>query len=315
MVPSVVQSSTRQRAPWAFASRLRIVVARWVVSVRRAVRIRRGVHVDGIYYKELTPESLERSLSRRGPGFKDYRVRFPDGSKQVIRCSMTSSREGSPPGAIFADLMGSVGIGRLEPLIRTPTSSSPASEPPSPALLPGDRVLELGSGSGYRAVWLSYAVGPSGGVVALTHSRELVQYAQKRYVTQRPNIAFELAETFGLSGETDGSFNAVVAMDVAIEHLPPSDAAQTLLRELWRLVVPGGVLLLGSPIDERRLRAAVMHTLDVAPSQIETTLSHAGREGTGSPPVTDLMITKPYEAPRPPTSAKEPPESPHESFK
>lgn len=188
--------------------------------------IRRGRLVDGVYYKELSPESLSRALSRRGAGYKDYRVTFPalpthasdraGRQKQIIRCSNRR---------VFADLMGPIGIERLEPLLTI--------------VRPGGRILEFNSGTGYRAQWLSFVVGPSGGVVAIACDHEDAAFARLRY--RRPNVSFEVAENFALAGEMDGAFNAVVALSLVGDEA----GRLMLLRELWRLTAPGGALLVG----------------------------------------------------------------------
>lgn len=197
--------------------------------LRRLLGVRRGFTVDGVYFKELSPESLQRALSRRGPGHKDYRVTFPDRTKQVIRCSRNR---------VFADLMGPVGVDRLEQLL--------------PLVRPGARVMEFGAGTGYRAHWLSFVVGPSGGIVAIAEDPEDVRFAQRRYT--RANIAFEPAEGFALAGETDGAFDGVVVL------FPPPDESgrDALLAELWRLTADGGVMLVGlSDAADARLGGAL----------------------------------------------------------
>ncbi|MBX3386470.1 MAG: methyltransferase domain-containing protein [Phycisphaeraceae bacterium] len=183
---------------------------------RTFVRWRRGVRVAGVWYKELTATPMHRALRPppRGPGYKDYRVTFADGSKQVIRCSA---------GEVYADLMGSVGLGHLHTI--------------AGMIRPGWRVLEVGSGSGYRAAWLASVVGPSGSVVALGQTREPVEYAIRRY--RLPNVAFEVASPQSLSGEIDGAFDCVV-VSTRIDGTAEGEGA---LREVWRVLSPGGLLV------------------------------------------------------------------------
>jgi predicted O-methyltransferase YrrM len=247
----------RRTASKATARRFRRAARRWLHQLRRLLGIRRGVLVDGVYYKELTPESLQRALSKKGAGHKDYRVTFPDRSKLIIRCSNEH---------IFADLLGPVGLDRLEPLL--------------PMIRPGSRVLEFGSGTGYRAHWLSYVVGPSGGVVAIATNPDDVTFSVNRY--PRPNIAFERAESFGLAGETDGAFDAVVLL------APPPDETErrTLVNELWRLTAPGGAMLVGN-IDESDTRGGAMLATLARQSGAEVrTFAASGRP-------TDTLLNKP----------------------
>lgn len=181
--------------------------------VRWFFRIRRGVMVNGFWYKETSAIPLGKALLAppRGPGFKEYRITYPDGVKQLVRVSVTD---------VFADLMGSVGLDqyyKVADLIR-----------------PGSRVLEVGAGTGYRAAWLSSMVGPSGAVVAIGQKRELAEYAQRRY--PRPNIAFEVGSPQTLAGETDGAFDTVFVSGV----LDLSEESATLAQELWRVLAAGG---------------------------------------------------------------------------
>lgn len=226
-------AATPSRRP--LGVRLRIAV--WLHRLRRGLGIRRGVRVGDVYYKELTPESLARALSKRGRGYKDYRVTFADRSKMVIRCEAQQ---------VYGDLMGMPGLERLEPLLSI--------------VRPGGRVLEFDAGTGYRAFWLSFVVGPSGGVVAVSLRREHTRFAQKRYPHR--NVSFEVGEGFALSGETDGSFDGVVALHVAA----PQAQRRLLVRELARLVAPGGALLVGLD-DEGEVQA-----------ELEQIAEHSGAE-------------------------------------
>lgn len=191
-------------------------VSRWLQNARRAMGLLGSVTVDGVVFREFTPDPLPRALGRKGPGFKDYRVVFPDGAKMLIRAT---------PRRIFADLAPTP---RLERYARI-----------EPLLIPGMRVLEFGCSTGYGAVWLADRVGRSGAVVAIDDDDQAVAFAQRRY--PRPNIAFEIRRSDSLSGEIDGSFDAILApRGITGES---GDAAD--LAELWRLVAPGGWMLVG----------------------------------------------------------------------
>jgi hypothetical protein len=199
------------------ASRLSRQFKRWLHRLQSALGIRRGVRVRGAYFKELTAESLPRAFSRKGRGWKDYRVTFPDGSKQMIRCS---------PQRVFDDLMGPLGFdagqGVLAPLLEI--------------IRPGARIILLRGGTGAAAAWLGAAVGSSGAVVALEEDEQSALFALKRY--PRPNISFENGAIEELTGETDGSFDgAAVVRPTSLQD------GGTALRELWRVVAPGGWML------------------------------------------------------------------------
>ncbi len=185
--------------------------------LRHALGLRQWFVVDGVRYRELSTDSMRRALSRKGPGFKDYDVLFPDGAPMQIRASADR---------VFADLSGTdhfAVFSRAEQL-----------------LLPGMRILILNGGTGYAGNWAAARVAPSGAVVSLEPDAQSVEYARHRYRT--PNVSFEVGGEAELSGEIDGAFNAAVLFFPA----PPPDPGP-ILAECWRLIAPGGWLLAAAP--------------------------------------------------------------------
>ncbi len=190
--------------------------------IRKVLGIRRSFDVDGVRYKEVSTEPLRFALSRRGEGFKDYDVTFRNGNRMQIR--FTHSR-------VFADLV--------------PPPNLPVCLRAERLLRPGMRVAVLPCGTGYAAAVVSGCVAPSGGVVALDPDEQSVEFARLRYPIQ--NISFECGGLEHLSGETDGAFDAIIAV---IPHDKLSDEAQ--LAELWRLTGTEGWLLVASPVPQAR---------------------------------------------------------------
>jgi SAM-dependent methyltransferase len=182
------------------------------------VGFRQGFVVEGVRYRELTAERLRHALSRQGAGSKDYRVAFPGGRSMQIACT---------PVRHFADITGP----RLVPVYRHVEG----------VLRPGMRVLIVEAGTGYGPAWVGQRVAPSGAVVALDRDHQSILYAQRRYGL--PNISFEHAGVEALAGETDGAFDAVIAPEALREGDEPGPA----LRELWRVVRPGGWMLVAAP--------------------------------------------------------------------
>lgn len=189
--------------------------------LRVLLGIRRAVWIDQTRYKELGAEPLDHALSRRGSGAKEYRVRFADGRRMII--AATRQRH-------YADLVGPRGLEIYQAL--------------GAALRPGMRVVALESGTGYIGQWLSEAVGPSGAVVALDSDSESVRYARNRY--RLDNVSFESGSIDSLGGETASAFDAAVA----ICALPADDAAPTIVRELWRVLAPGGRLVVATELPQ-----------------------------------------------------------------
>ena len=198
------------------------------VRLRHAVGLRQTFTVGDVRYRELTTERLRHALSRQGPGYKDYEVMFPGHAGGGDHAGM---RIRATPDRIFADLVGP----RLLPLYARAET----------ILRPGMRALILEGGTGYAAEWVASRVAPSGAVVSLDRDQHAVQYAQKRYTT--PNISFELGGLDALAGETDGAFNAAIA----VAALRESDNPGAAIAELWRVTGPAGWLLIACPAAQR----------------------------------------------------------------
>jgi SAM-dependent methyltransferase len=188
------------------------------VRLRHAVGVRQTYEVDGVRYRELSTERLKHALSKKGRGFKEFDVVFRGGAP--MRISAT-------PRRVFADVSGPRLLGvyqRVEPVLR-----------------PGMRALLLSSGTGYAGEWVASRVAPSGAVVALDEDQQSIAYAQRRYPVA--NVSFEVGGIEALSGETDGAFDAVMAVGAIGEGQDP----ETVLRELWRVVAPAGWLMAACP--------------------------------------------------------------------
>ena len=105
------------------------------------------------------------------------------------------------------------------------------------ALAPGDRVLDVGCGTGVILPSLSERVGPGGAVVGLDHSAALLEHARQRIAAHGVGDFTEVIEgdanrlPFG-----DGSFDAVHA-ERLLMHLDEPDVA---IREMVRVARPSG---------------------------------------------------------------------------
>jgi len=200
-------------------------------AMRAVLGIRRVTTVAGVRYREQTTDSLRRALSRKGSGSKAYTATFPDGTRLPIEATRTR---------VFADLSGPVGLDRWRPAEQV--------------IRPGMRVLALPGGTGYVADWLARTVGPFGAVASLDRDELSVTYARHRYPS--PNIAFERGGVEALTGEPDGSFELVLAVDA----IRASDDDRAMVTELCRVVTPGGFLFLSAP-------AAVPNAPEPAPDE------------------------------------------------
>ena len=103
----------------------------------------------------------------------------------------------------------------------------------------GHRLLDIGCGTGAVALAALDRVGPTGEVVGVDPSPEMVAKAEQKARGRTPLPRFELAAIEDLPFET-ASFDRVTAQ-LMVHHLP-DDLRQAGLAEVRRVLKPGGTL-------------------------------------------------------------------------
>lgn len=106
---------------------------------------------------------------------------------------------------------------------------------------PGERILEVGPGTGYYTLDVAEWVRPDGEVDVLDLQREMLDHTMLRasergLANVRPSLADATSMPYG-----DGTFDAAYLVTV-LGEIPDQDAA---IRQLARVLKPGGRLVVG----------------------------------------------------------------------
>lgn len=106
------------------------------------------------------------------------------------------------------------------------------------ALRPGQRVLEVGCGSGNMACWMAEQVGGGGFVVGIDNSAEQIELARQQASARGlTNVEFQTADAYS-PRLPEGSFDLAYCRLVLMHLTQPADA----LRTMRSLVKPGGIV-------------------------------------------------------------------------
>jgi len=112
------------------------------------------------------------------------------------------------------------------------------------ALRPGERVLDVGSGTGLLAEYVSGIVGATGSVLAIDPLPLRIELAKRR---ARPNLTFEVGDAYELGTYATASFD-VVYLNAVFHWLPEKLGP---LREFHRLLAKDGRLGITTGAGER----------------------------------------------------------------
>jgi ubiquinone/menaquinone biosynthesis C-methylase UbiE len=104
----------------------------------------------------------------------------------------------------------------------------------------GDRILDVGCGTGYFVRMLAEIAGPQGAVVGVDAAPEMIAHASSRS-RAAANVSFEVGSAGALSFP-DASFDVVVS-SLTMHHIAPAEQLAAV-QEMRRVLRPGGTLLI-----------------------------------------------------------------------
>jgi arsenite methyltransferase len=115
------------------------------------------------------------------------------------------------------------------------------------AIAPGERVLDVGCGTGLLAEHIADLVGPAGAVLGVDPLPLRIELARAK---ARPNLQFKVADAYDLSAIPTADFD-VVCLNAVFHWLPEKSGP---LREFARVLKPGGRLGIGGAARGPRTR-------------------------------------------------------------
>ena len=152
---------------------------------------------------------------------------------------------------------------------------------------PGEKVLDIGCGSGYFSRRIARMVGSDGAVVGIDPSQPMLDYAASRAPA---NCTFRVAGAEQLPF-SDASFDLAVS-SLAFHHIPTEHRADAV-REMFRVLRPGGRLLVADvrppsiPVVKTLISGAIGHAMAHNISdQLRQHITGTGFRITGSGDVT-----------------------------
>jgi Methylase involved in ubiquinone/menaquinone biosynthesis len=106
---------------------------------------------------------------------------------------------------------------------------------------PGDKILDLGCGSGNLTLTAKRYVGTSGSVHGIDASPEMIEVARKKAERSKAEAIFEVGLIEKLP-YSDTTFDVVISR-LVIHHLP-DDLKRRAFAEVFRVLKPGGLFFI-----------------------------------------------------------------------
>lgn len=159
-------------------------------------------------------------------------------------------------------------------------------------LRPGERVLDVGCGTGSLAILAKLQVGPAGAVAGIDASAEMIAHA--RHKTDRKGLAVDFRVAPAQALPFPAAQFDVVLSTLMLHHLPKPAHTQ-LASEARRVLRPGGRLLVvdfeNSAAAKPSWRALHQRHGSIDPDEVVASLVSAGLEVVARGPVSFKHLT------------------------
>jgi ubiquinone/menaquinone biosynthesis C-methylase UbiE len=146
-------------------------------------------------------------------------------------------------------------------------------------LKPGQKILDVGTGTGILISFLLKAVGPTGHVTAVDYAEKMVEVCKSKYA-HLPNVNVAVKQVEKLDFPSD-SFDAVTCFGL-FPHLENKESA---LIQLNRVLKPGGKLIIAHALSSAEIKnhhrtvSVVAHDMLPDEDEMKRLLEQAGFTG------------------------------------
>jgi ubiquinone/menaquinone biosynthesis C-methylase UbiE len=144
-------------------------------------------------------------------------------------------------------------------------------------LLPGQKILDIGAGTGILIPFLLKAVGPTGQISAIDYAEKMVKICKSKYANL-PNITFTVQQVEKLDFQST-TFDAVTCFGL----FPHIDNKEKALRQINRVLKTNGKLIIAHALSSTEIKArhhnassAVAHDVLPTSTVMKKLLTQAG---------------------------------------